>query len=83
MLNFGSPRHTFLTCDLGFDLALHLQRVDEDAAVADEAGAGYSSVRLAETLFIKIVTETTVQRDLKKHFHSRGIHMMSDTPNDH
>lgn len=67
MLNFGSPRHSFLTCDLGFDLALHLQRVDEDAAVADEAGAGYSSVRLAETFFIKIVTETTerVQRDFK------------------
>lgn len=67
MLNLGSPWHTFLTCDLGFDLALHLQRVDEDAAVADEAGAGDSSVRLAETLFIKIVTETTerIGRDLK------------------
>lgn len=46
-----------LTCDLGFDLALHLQGVDEDAAVADEACAGYSSVRLAEALFIEIVAE--------------------------
>lgn len=48
-----------LTCDLGFDLALHLQRVHKDAAVADEARAGDSSVRLAEALFIKIVTGTT------------------------
>ena len=48
----------FLTCDLGLDLALHLQRVHEDAAVTDEAGAGDASVRLAESLFIKIVPET-------------------------
>lgn len=62
---FNVGWHTFLTCDLGFDLALHLQRVDKDAAVADEACAGYSSVRLAEAFFIKIITETTerVQRD--------------------
>lgn len=43
------------TCDLGFDLALHLQRVDEDAAVPDEAGAGDASVRLAESLFVNII----------------------------
>lgn len=43
------------TCDLGFDLALHLQRVHEDAAVADEASAGDASVRLAETLLLKIL----------------------------
>lgn len=43
------------TCDLGFDLALHLQRVDEDAAVPDEAGAGDASVRLAESLFFNII----------------------------
>lgn len=61
---FHAPWRTFLTCDLGFDLALHLQGVDEDAAVADEAGAGYSSVRLAETLFIKIVTETTEYKEI-------------------
>lgn len=46
------------TCDLGFDLALHLQRVDEDAAVPDEAGAGDASVRLAESLFINIIPVT-------------------------
>lgn len=50
--------HLFLTCDLSFDLALHLQRVDKDAAVTNEAGAGYTSVRLAESLFIKIHPET-------------------------
>lgn len=44
-----------LTCDLGFDLALHLQRVHEDAAVADEASAGDASVRLAETLLLEIL----------------------------
>lgn len=43
------------TCDLGFDLSLHLQRVHEDAAVADEAGAGDASVRLAETLLLEIL----------------------------
>lgn len=53
-----------LTCDLGFDLALHLQGVDEDAAVADEARAGYSSVRLAEALFIEIVAEKREYRDI-------------------
>lgn len=52
-------RRRILTCDLGFDLTLHLQRVDEDAAVADEACAGYSSVGLAEALFVKVVPETT------------------------
>ncbi len=51
-------RRLFLTCDLGLDLALHLQRVDEDAAVTDEAGAGYASVRLAESLFFDILPET-------------------------
>lgn len=48
----------FLTCDLGLDLALHLQRVDEDAAVTDKAGASDASVWLAESLFIKIIPET-------------------------
>lgn len=48
---------SFLTCDLGLDLALHLQRLNIDAAVTDEAGAGYASVRLAEPLFIKIHPE--------------------------
>lgn len=48
----------FLTCDLGLDLTLHLQRVHEDAAVTDETGAGYTSVWLAESLFIKILPET-------------------------
>lgn len=60
--NSGSVVHTILTCDLGFDLSLHLQRVHEDAAVADEAGAGYPSVRLAEALFIKVVPETERER---------------------
>lgn len=46
------------TCDLGFDLALHLQRVHEDAAVADEAGAGDASVGLAEPLLLKILPGT-------------------------
>lgn len=44
------------TCDLGFDLALHLQRVHEDAAVADEASAGDASIRLAETLLLEILS---------------------------
>ena len=48
----------FLTCDLGLDLSLHLQRVDEDAAITDEAGTGNTSVRLAESLFIKIIPES-------------------------
>lgn len=47
----------FLTCDLSLDLALHLQRVHEDAAVTDEASAGYTSVWLTESLFIKILPE--------------------------
>ena len=44
-----------LTCDLGFDLPLHLQRVYKDAAVADEAGTGDSPVGLAEALLVKII----------------------------
>ena len=44
-----------LTCDLGFDLPLHLQRVYEDAAVADETGAGDAPVGLAEALLVKII----------------------------
>lgn len=58
----------FLTCDLGLDLALHLQRVDEDAAVTDEAGAGYASVWLAESLFIKILPETYRKRERIEEF---------------
>ena len=44
-----------LTCDLGFDLPLHLQRVYKDAAIADEAGAGDAAIGLAEALLIKII----------------------------
>lgn len=71
-----------LTCDLGFNLALHLQRVDKDAAVADEARAGYSSVRLAEALFVKIVTETTERTERCKDIcrgKAKGYFPMSDT----
>lgn len=56
-----------LTCDLGLNLTLHLQRVNKDAAVADEAGAGDASVRLAEPLFIEILPEThrgTEEKDI-------------------
>lgn len=69
---FGSLCHVILTCDLGFDLALHLQRVDKDAAVADEACAGYSPVRLAEALFIKIVTEITESTERFKDLSAGG-----------
>lgn len=55
LLNNSSETACGPTCDLGFDLALHLQRVHEDAAVADEASAGDASVRLAETLLLKIL----------------------------
>lgn len=51
-----------LTCDLGLNLPLHLQRVDENAAVADEAGAGDASVRLAESIFGKAVAERGERR---------------------
>lgn len=47
-----------LTCDLGLDLALHLQRIHKDAAVADETGAGDASVGLTESFFVKIIPET-------------------------
>lgn len=51
------------TCDLGFDLALHLQRVHEDSAVADEAGAGDASVRLAESLLFKVLPVTDMSTE--------------------
>ncbi len=38
------------TCDLGLNLALHLQRVDEDTPVSYEASTRDPSVWLAENL---------------------------------
>lgn len=55
----------FLTSYLGLYFTLHLQRVNKDAAVADEAGAGDASVRLAEPLLIKIFPEKYKQSNIK------------------
>lgn len=56
----------FLTCDLSFDLTLHLQRVDKDAAVTNEAGAGYTSVWLTESLFIKILPTENQRKECRE-----------------
>lgn len=40
-----------LTCDAVFALTLHLQRLNIDALIANEAGTGNASIRLAETFF--------------------------------
>lgn len=53
----NSPAHS-RTCYLGFNLALHLQRVHEDAPVADEAGAGDAPVGLAEALLVELIPKT-------------------------
>lgn len=60
-----------LTCDLGLNLPLHLQRVDKNAAVADKAGAGYASVRLAESIFRKPVAERSEGREREGAFKVR------------
>lgn len=41
----------FLTSDAVFTLSLHLQRLNIDALVANEAGTGDAAVWLAETFF--------------------------------
>lgn len=42
-----------LTCDAVFTLPLHLQRLNVDTLVADEASTGNASVWLAETFFTR------------------------------
>lgn len=48
------------TCDLGLNLALHLQRVHEDTPVSYEASTRDPSVRLAETFLVKILSKNKI-----------------------
>lgn len=49
------------TCDLGLNLALHLQRVYEDTPVSYEASTCNPSVRLAETFLVKILSKNKIK----------------------